>query len=257
MMIEFLCPNGHKIRCPEERAGLPAKCPKCGVKFRVPDLSLDESSTADTERSAVGQANGVAAGNAPAATAEQQIEFLCPNGHRLHGPASLQGRPGQCPECGSRFRIPSYEDVPDENEEEAEEQIGIVGSDSDTRVTFEETEAVEESRTSNRTAEEEVTTAFRLENSGSLAVRHRDSSIAGLLARLWAEKTADTTLVLHLNSGETLVPSHFAQNASQGNHGLFATEDPSGRLTLMMVAWDSIAHVEVQGVKRLPDWMRE
>jgi hypothetical protein len=45
---------------------------------------------------------------------ETQIEFLCPNGHRLHGPASLQGKPGECPECGSRFHIPTYDEVPAE-----------------------------------------------------------------------------------------------------------------------------------------------
>jgi hypothetical protein len=43
---------------------------------------------------------------------ETQIEFLCPNGHRLHGPALLQGKPGECPECGSRFHIPTYDDIP-------------------------------------------------------------------------------------------------------------------------------------------------
>lgn len=255
MMIEFLCPNGHRIRCPEERAGQPAKCPKCGVKFRVPDLASEE--TSDEDASTAGQANGAVAGRTPAATAEQQIEFLCPNGHRLHGPASLQGRPGQCPECGSRFRIPSYEDVPDENEQEAEEEIGIVGTDSDTKVTFEETEAVEESRTSNGSRGEDVTTAFRLENSGSLASKNHASSVAELLSKLWAEKTSDTQLSLHLTSGETLSPSHFTKSASQGSHGLFAAEDSSGRVTLMLVAWDSISRIEVRGVKRLPDWMRE
>ena len=36
-MIEFLCPNGHRIRCQAEQVGRAAKCPRCGVKFLVPD----------------------------------------------------------------------------------------------------------------------------------------------------------------------------------------------------------------------------
>jgi hypothetical protein len=35
-VIEFLCPNNHRIRCPDEQAGRAAKCPKCGVKFLIP-----------------------------------------------------------------------------------------------------------------------------------------------------------------------------------------------------------------------------
>lgn len=256
MMIEFLCPNGHKIRCPEERAGLPAKCPKCGVKFRIPDLSADDEAADDVAVAvAAGQVNGPSLGSAPAATTGQQIEFLCPNGHRLHGPASLQGRPGQCPECGSRFRIPSYKDVPEEPDEEADDEISIVGTDSDTKVAFDDTKAIE-GRTSNRPPGNEVTTALRLESSGSLVSQSQTPSVAELLARLWAETTSDTELVLHLTSGETLAPSHFAKDASQGSHGLFAVEDSSGRLTLMAIAWDSITRMEVRGVKRLPDWMQ-
>jgi hypothetical protein len=45
---------------------------------------------------------------------EPPIEFLCPNGHRLFGAASLQGKAGKCPECGSRFRIPVRADAPAE-----------------------------------------------------------------------------------------------------------------------------------------------
>ena len=28
----------------------------------------------------------------------------------IHAPAVLQGKPGQCPECGSKFHIPSYDE---------------------------------------------------------------------------------------------------------------------------------------------------
>ena len=39
MLIEFLCPNGHRIHCDSQRSGLAAKCPKCGERFRVPTVA--------------------------------------------------------------------------------------------------------------------------------------------------------------------------------------------------------------------------
>ncbi len=139
-MIEFLCPEGHKIRCPKEKAGRPAKCPRCGVGFRIPtieELGLSESTVADASLTGEEVTNvptppsqpplpggsGRLAPTPAAPSKERQIEFLCPNGHHLHGPASLQGRAGECPECGSRFRIPVIE----EQETEAEPEPGYSG----------------------------------------------------------------------------------------------------------------------------------
>lgn len=260
MMIEFLCPNGHRIRCPAERAGQPAKCPKCGVRFRVPEpsdetLAPDEAVSAAAER-AMGSAMGSALGKTQAtATAEQQIEFLCPNGHRLHGPASLQGHTGQCPECNSRFRIPSYDDVPAEDEQAAEETIGVVGAGSDTKLTLDDTESLAASQTSSGRSEDAVTSALHLESSSVLATPKHASPLAKLLARLLAEKDAEATVKLYLTSGETLTPSHFVKQASQGSHALFAFNDASGRFTLMLIAWESIARIEIQGMKELPAWV--
>ncbi|NQT36980.1 MAG: hypothetical protein HQ581_05800, partial [Planctomycetes bacterium] len=89
MVLQFLCPNGHKIHCPEDRGGMPAKCPKCGVKFQVP--SPDESDSVpsqgpvDTAEGGSTVSAGAAVGveSAVAEPVEDQIEFLCPNGHRL------------------------------------------------------------------------------------------------------------------------------------------------------------------------------
>ena len=133
-VIEFLCPNGHKIHCQDDQAGRAAKCPRCGVKFYVPDslaAGPPEVADFDSSISSFDWANlGMAEPAPPAAETagpkEPQIEFLCPNGHRLHGPASLQGRPGACPECNSRFRIPSYDDVSAEEEPEKEISIGRI-----------------------------------------------------------------------------------------------------------------------------------
>jgi hypothetical protein len=46
-VIEFLCPNNHKIRCPDDQAGRAAKCPKCGVKFLIPTNGSTEKVQAE------------------------------------------------------------------------------------------------------------------------------------------------------------------------------------------------------------------
>ena len=148
-MIEFLCPEGHKIRCPEEKAGRPAKCPRCGVGFRIPtieELGLGESTVANDSLGGEEVADEPAPPPSPddsgkqsaaadhehmvAPSKERQIEFLCPNGHHLHGPASLQGRAGECPECRSRFRIPIIDEA------DAEEPLAEPGVAADDEISL-------------------------------------------------------------------------------------------------------------------------
>src|SRR6266700_2897485 len=51
-----------------------------------------------------------------AASAEDSIVFLCPNGHKLNAPRRMQGHAGKCPHCGAKFRIP-YVDESGANDE--------------------------------------------------------------------------------------------------------------------------------------------
>jgi len=255
-MIEFLCPKGHRIRCPEERAGQPAKCPKCGVKFRVPEASQGDKSASSSSSGSIPKPTG-GSGNGPA-TAEEQIEFLCPNGHRLHGPSSLQGRPGQCPECGSRFRIPSYDEVPDSEEEGLDDEIGVVSGGSDTKAAFEDTgESEDDGQSSYDLGADGSAASERLDDGSGNATRSgKAHPLAEAFGKLWSEKPPEAVVEIHIADGEKLTPDHFAKNASQGTHGVFAVEDSSGRYTVTLIAWESIARVELRGVKRLPDWMR-
>jgi DNA-directed RNA polymerase subunit RPC12/RpoP len=243
-MIEFLCPNGHRIHCPEEQAGRAAKCPRCGVKFRIPSQSEAKVAGPSEGGSGVSRPelndSGSSGIRGSRAVADQQpeIEFLCPNGHRLHGAASLQGRPGQCPECGSRFRIPTYEDVPEE--EGTEQGIGVSRADSGGR-----------SGTALAEVEETGQTALRLPTDHAPAIEPR-FPLAELFARLWAERPPGTVVELHLAGGETLRPDRFAPALSRYGHGVFAVKDPEGTHTLVVVAWDTIVRVLVRGLGELP-----
>jgi len=122
MVLRFSCPNGHPLSCPDHRAGKPGKCPKCQAKFLVP--AEGQQATGGIDES--GEFTALAGGSSKKQAAEDAtdlIVFLCPNGHKLNGPARLQGTRGQCPHCGARFRIPHPDDV-DEDDQEDEAHAG-------------------------------------------------------------------------------------------------------------------------------------
>ena len=169
MVIKFSCPQGHSLSCPDDQAGKSARCPKCNARLTVPDESekradggdadnapdatppTDSASTAEVVtpvgdqkvESAPDTANDVSESNASGT--EDEIVFLCPNGHKLNGPARLQGRPGQCPHCGEKFRIPSYDDVDDANDDEyADDEIPMGTIVDDEEIGMEDLEGIEE-----------------------------------------------------------------------------------------------------------------
>jgi hypothetical protein len=137
MAIEARCPNGHKIVCPEDRAGRTARCPKCSAPFRIPEpppngrpqpaaaplsnSDVDLATTAavlagGSSPSAISAAAQTGTDPAGAAPSEETFLFLCPNGHKLHGPTRLAGKVGKCPHCRAKFEIPVPHQEDDEDE---------------------------------------------------------------------------------------------------------------------------------------------
>jgi hypothetical protein len=252
-MIEFLCPNGHRIRCQAIQAGKAAKCPRCGVKFRVPDATeLNTPHVGESDPSVVRLEftdSGVGGRKtAGAVTKQPQFEFLCPNGHRLHGPASLQGRPGECPDCGSRFRIPSYEDIAAEEETEEEIHLGRVNGREGSGIRG--PAATPQSRphvSRHDSAEEPMTTT-------PISPAMAGEAIAALLARLWNIRPKGATVELRLRSGETFTPDQFLAKASrESRQAVFATTEADATVTLVVVAWDAVERVTIRGLKEVPE----
>ncbi len=240
-MIEFLCPNGHRIRCPDEQAGRAAKCPKCRVAFRVPTPAGEPRPPA-AGRAEASEAESDAPPLREAQPAEREfddaIEFLCPHGHRLHGPARLQGQPGECPTCGVKFRVPTYEDLGEEEVPDQPIEAGRAGGEDDLDMVLPEVE-----EDADRLAAEPLAETLG-------PAKH---PTAELLTRMWEYKQRGATLEIRLCSGETLIPDHFAARSAASSHALLAAVERDGTHTVYLVAWDAVQRVLLRGVKSLPE----
>ena len=236
-VIDFLCPNGHRIRCPADQAGQAAKCPRCGVKFRVPsaeEIEMDESISDGWRRWPRGlicrrRPPAARRPQAAAAAKEPQIEFLCPNGHHLHGPASLQGRPGACPECGSRFRIPVIDEAQEGAGRSRSSCLSVpVGGDETGSATAKLAQAAAAgppARHPSGTASDIAAATRRRRSAQSSWRASRPATrrppqghpLAELLAQLWAAKGEQSKVELRLAGGDTLAPESFVKGLSRGS----------------------------------------
>jgi hypothetical protein len=291
-MIEFLCPEGHKIRCPMEKAGRPAKCPRCGVGFRIPtveelgvgqstvaDASLAGEEVTDVPASASPPSPGGSGKQTASPSKERQIEFLCPNGHHLHGPASLQGRAGECPECGSRFRIPIVEEpeaepeplaelemsagpeVPAEEEITLENATPVAGSEyarSEEPLGFLQvaeggsSAPTRQTDTSGGQADGDMGEAVLEPPSGPGRAGRTIHPLAALFVELWAARSENSRVEVHLESGSVLLPDGYLKSHSQHDYAVLVTRDPDGCWTITVVPWSSISRIILRAVKRVP-----
>jgi hypothetical protein len=303
MAIEFACPNGHKLSCPDENGGRMAKCPRCGAATLVPkpggsgkgvlndavavaggsgkgtgsgkgiakspsDSAKGVSNSAAPSDSGVSRpaqdaanGEGPSAGSAPkpAASPDEQIMFLCPNGHKLNAPRRLQGHAGQCPHCKATFRIPLVEQSAPAASEKSE-----ATNESDEFTAF-ENGMLEAARDNGHAVEGYDMLSAVLSDApagGSLtgrveAMPANSHPLARLVARLWNEREHGGIVELHLTGGALLVPEWFDPKLSHESHGLFAVQAADGSVTMTIVPWDSVQRVVVRGVIGLPDGLFE
>jgi len=235
-MIKFLCPSGHPLNAPENLAGKAGKCPKCNMPFVVPQP--DDPAVNDAAAAASGSAVMPAMGsgtNLP--TSSEVFVFLCPNGHKLNGPPSLKGKPGQCPHCGARFLIPTDEEI---------EAAANAAADEDS----------DEAAPGDTSIEQPGVDFDRLLGSGTadqMAARCPPAGPAGMgyiVARLWEGRTEGSELEVFLSEGEIVAPDHYSESLSTSDYGVFAVQEGDGSFAITVIPWNTVRRV---GLRRLGD----
>lgn len=264
-MIEFACPNGHRLKSPDDRAGKRDKCPKCGVEVAIPSAALS---------------GGHGASGGGAEPRGDTIVFFCPQGHKLNGPATLRGKPGKCPHCGERFQIPRSDEPAMElpstwkaGSPATAEPTGPFFSDlaadelptAEARATPEPADDEEFNEFAEITEydDEEPVDGEPLEDDDPYAdERHEHVEPAyepvgalerHLFERLWEEKQHGATLRVRLRSGDVFEPEWYAPTSSHHGHAVFAHRT-EGKVAVVTVAWEAIERIDVGPLDTLPDW---
>jgi hypothetical protein len=188
------------------------------------------------------------------------IVFLCPNGHRLNGPSSLEGKPGQCPHCGVKFRVPTRDDPVEE--EDHEPPLASPGSGTGIQALDTVQELPGEDSAWNVPVDELPGAGF-LGSPPSLApaapgsgtgsgIVGRSFPMAEAFLRLWNERDRNCVIELHLASGQILVPEKFSRESTRRGYGVFAFKDPDGSYTITAIPWDGLARVTMRRLGKLP-----
>lgn len=261
MVIKFTCPEGHPLTCSDKQAGKSAKCPKCGSGFVVPDESLDSDGAdyeSDDYSDAIAEVIAADSGPLDVPISDQpptgdSIAFLCPNGHRLNGPKSLQGRPGQCPHCGEKFKIPDY----DEEEAEAGDSIPVGTIVDDDDIDIEDLEQIEQYSEDGGLGTPTFPTS-KIPIAEAVDVPQpppppgNGHPLAQLFTQLWSKKEKGCVVEIYLEQGELFPAEHYSIDMSRQSHGVFATKEDDGSFTVTTIPWESIHRIGIRKLKALP-----
>jgi membrane associated rhomboid family serine protease/DNA-directed RNA polymerase subunit RPC12/RpoP len=95
--IRTVCPCGKPIRVTRQYAGRTVRCPRCRHPVVIPDK---------TDFFGPAPALPPLATRKPKEAQGKHIRFICTCGKKMKAPAQYAGRRVQCPQCGTRLKIP-------------------------------------------------------------------------------------------------------------------------------------------------------
>jgi hypothetical protein len=253
MVIKFLCPNGHPLSAPENLAGKAGKCPKCATAFVVPspeepDANGDASNSEVTSGSATTPTAGIGTGSGKSGIKTGELfVFLCPNGHKLNGPPSLKGKAGQCPHCGTRFRIPSDEDMA---EDEAAEEAAVepIRGGSSPANAFADMFGP---RAEPEEGEEVVDAPVEDADPDIEPIPQGTHALGYIVGRLWDRRDDTTEIEIFLQEGEIMSPDFYSEILSTDQFGVFAMLEGDGNYAITVIPWATVRRVGMRKVENL------
>lgn len=177
----------------------------------------------------------------PAAAAGDLIVFLCPNGHKLNAPPTMQGKAGKCPHCGAKFLIPqsTSEGLAGEETHDGEQEV-------DLEITEEEI-SVEEPPPA--PGPPELPFDFSVGLGGAPA--EPTDALPRIFHDFWTHHDQTLVIEITLRSGATITPHHYSEAAGEG-YAVFAVKEPHGAFTVSVVRWDQVERFTVRGMSELP-----
>ena len=285
-----------------ERAGTAGKCPKCGVPFVVPSAevaaaaasSLSSSSLAASDSSGPGSGipiggglgsgnlgGGLGSGNlgsgrlnvevasgdiAPRAPVAPPIIFLCPNGHKLNCPPSMQGKAGKCPHCGARFLIPSADESysDDDSLDEGSEFEAVEGSGKNLQSSEGGVDQTPPSKLADALVGsgppdlppdfiERIRQSESAQSSAPHSSGHANTALTHAFRELWGQRGRGAVLRIHLRSGAVIMPDRYAAQASDDECAIFAVKEADGGYSISAIAWAQVERISLDGLKTLPE----
>lgn len=196
------------------------------------------------------------------------IVFYCPNGHKLNAPSRLQGKGGQCPHCGEKFQIPSYEEdqIEEAVEEIADDELPIApGSVEEQLAELEEVAEFPEAHEELEELQdemididveadlEELPLAGAVDELLGPLPTGREHPLGQAFAQLWDQRSEDSSVDVYLAEGELLAPEFFSPQLSQSSHAVFAERADDGTYNVISVPWETVKKAVITKVHKLPE----
>jgi hypothetical protein len=251
-MIKFACPSGHPLTAPENLAGKPGKCPKCNAPLVIPRpedaVTLPASAAGESSGSLPSPVMTPAMGSGTNLRGGAEVfVFLCPNGHKLNGPPSMKGKPGQCPHCGARFIIPTDEDIEESQQGQTYEESAEEGAAEGSAEHSAERGGINFDRFLNGSQEETGSqTAFDRPPVGAAGLGY-------IVGRLWERRTEGSELEVFLAEGEIVAPDFYSESLSTSDYGVFAVQEGDGTFAITAIPWSAVRRVGMRRLTELAD----
>lgn len=224
--------------------------------------SSGKKSSSDAPTTPAADTAGSDARRAAPPLAPGNFVFLCPNNHKLNGPVSLKGKPGQCPHCGAKFRIPDDDEAGEEGSSaETAPSTTMPSAPSSDKSLRKPSDSAPPDEIAEGIIVDTEPEAEEIPSVEPISVWQLPPPLPGqghrlaeLFSWIWSQREQRCVVELTLKDGQAFAPKWFAAELSVEGYGVFAIQDEFGRFTLTVLPWDSIQRMAVRNLEDIPPY---